>query len=233
MNLDLFWPHLIKESATAKSKNQSIDLAAIKDIEASKNKRNRMLSFFQNETDNGSDLLLEEARRLYDQEIGRRASADNKAGVYIAAVLALLSILITQLPTVLKNDIYLFTQILSITSLSLGVTNLLRALMWAQNVLKVSAFHTLNSLDLLECRKTNEPSLELAKYTLTALRKNYDLTNDKVTYIKMTHALMISASFWLLVLLVTQVATHIFPLLAEKFETIDFLKNIVLCFNFE
>ena len=46
-----------------------------------------------------SEVVLEESRRLFDAEADRRKGADAKAGIYLAAITALIPVLVSLLPT--------------------------------------------------------------------------------------------------------------------------------------
>lgn len=64
----------------------------------------------QEKVDQGSwsdknDVALEEARRLFDAEHERRRGADSKAGLYLAAITALIPILATILPGLWDDQI--------------------------------------------------------------------------------------------------------------------------------
>lgn len=79
------WPRLTLSSTTTDSPQQ------------------RWLRKEQEKVDQGSwtdisDIALEEARRLFDAEHERRRGADSKAGLYLAAITALMPILASILP---------------------------------------------------------------------------------------------------------------------------------------
>ena len=79
------WPRLTLSSTTIDSPQQ------------------RWLRKEQEKVDQGSwtdisDIALEEARRLFDAEHERRRGADSKAGLYLAAITALMPILASILP---------------------------------------------------------------------------------------------------------------------------------------
>lgn len=218
MNWDLFWPHLNTVGSLNQNDLRANDLNKI---------RNLTVQGKQASTEHFSksaNLLLDEARRLYDHELGRKTTADNKAGIYIATVTALFSLLASVTPIIFKGEAATTTVVLSALCMVVGLLNLMRAAIWAQKVLKVNAFHLLGWQDLIQCSKSKDAPLKLAKEILTALRINYDLTNEKVTYIKMTHALMVSASFWLILLLGIQLVGFALPHVLATYDNFDFCK---------
>ncbi|MCF2909827.1 hypothetical protein L1285_15990 [Pseudoalteromonas sp. DL2-H2.2] len=216
MNWDLFWPRLNTGGSLNQNELRAKDLDKIRNL-ALQGKRTSI-----GHCSKSTNLLLDEARRLYDHELGRKTTADNKAGIYIATVTALFSLLASVTPIIFKEATASATVTLSVLCMIVGLLNLMRAALWAQKVLQVNAFHLLGWQDLIQCSKSKDAPLKLTKEILTALRINYDLTNEKVTYIKMTHTLMISASFWLILLLGIQLTGFTLPHLLMIYENFNF-----------
>ena len=200
MNLDLFWPALSQNSNCIKRELLEKDLEQINGLSAN----------------GATGIILDESRRLYDQEQARRATIDSKAGVYIAASTALIPILISLAPVVIKLEMLLEFNILSVLNLltiavfMLALIMLVRCVIWSHQALKVSPFHLLSWKELLKHNNTKALQLQLVKNLLNTLRKNYDLTNDTVTCVKMAHALLTSAMFWLIVGTLIQTASYFF-----------------------
>lgn len=202
MKLDLLWPKLQRQD----NKEPTEEIIHLKKQVIHK----KRFSVRGQEQNNQSDqIVLEELRRLYDQEIDRRASADNKAGIYIASITALLSILIPLLPNILKFDKVTVSSVLSYTFIFLSLCGLFRAAYWSNKVIGVSKYFVLGWKDILKAGNSKSTSTRLIEEILISLIKNYELNNEKVTSIKMTQALMISASFWLLIFAVFQVLSFV------------------------
>jgi len=202
MKLDLLWPILQKHD----NKKQNEELTHLQQRGINK----KRFSIRGQEQNNQKDqIVLEELRRLYDQEIDRRASADNKAGIYIASITALLSILVPLLPNILKFDKVTFSSTLSYIFIFLSLCGLFRAAYWSNKVIGVSKYFVLGWQDILRAGNSKNTTIRLIEEILISLVRNYELNNEKVTSIKMTQALMISASFWLLIFAVFQVLSFI------------------------
>lgn len=200
MNLDLFWPTLSQDSQSIKRELLEKDLELITGLS----------------TNDATGILLDESRRLYDQEQARRSTIDSKAGVYIAVSIALITILLSLAPVVIKLKIPVKFNLLSVLDLltiavfMLALTILVRCVMWSHKALKVSPFHLLNWKELITHNNTKTLQLQLVKKLLSTLRKNYDLTNDTVTCVKMAHALLTSAMFWLIAGILIQTISYFF-----------------------
>ncbi len=188
MNRDLFWPTLVEDSQSIKKELLKKDLEIISGLSAV----------------SSTNIILDESRRLYDQEQERRSTIDSKAGVYLAASTALIPILLSLAPLVVKLEIPIkltLSNTLSfaaIVTFVLALTILVRCVMWSHKALKVSPFHLLNWKQLITHDDTLTLELQLIKKLLSTLRHNYDLTNDTATSVKMAHALLTSAMFWLI-----------------------------------
>lgn len=202
MKSDLLWPILQKQD----NKEPTEEIIYLKKQGIHK----KRFSIKGQEQNNQNDqIVLEELRRLYDQEIDRRASADNKAGIYIASITALLSILVPLLPNILNFDQVTLPSILSYIFIFLSLCGLFRAAYWSNKVIGVSRYFVLGWQDILKARNSKNTSNRLIEEILNSLIRNYELNNEKVTSIKMTQALMISASFWLLIFAVFQVLSFV------------------------
>ncbi|RXE47301.1 hypothetical protein [Chromohalobacter israelensis] len=142
-----------------------------------------------------SDVALEEARRVFDAEQERRRGADTKAGIYLAAITTLMPILVTVFPSLWDEQ---GNKGLSITLLGIFVcalSYLVRAGLWALQTIKVSAAAQLGAGDIADSFNSDCPEEKLVKHLLTAVVFNYNGTNKKVSYIKMTHEYLLRALF--------------------------------------
>lgn len=142
-----------------------------------------------------SDVALEEARRLFDAEHERRRGADSKAGLYLAAITALMPILATVLPDLWEeqNSKTLAGALLGIFIFAL--IYLMRAGLWALQTIKTSAIAQLGAGDIADSFSSDKPEEQLVKQLLSAVINNYNGTNQKISYIKMTHEYLLRAFF--------------------------------------
>ncbi len=134
-----------------------------------------------------SDIALEEARRMYDAEQERRRGADTKAGVYLAAVTALIPVLVSLLPTLWSDKTSKALGALSLAVFALAVAYVLRAGYSAFCVLRVSNAHTVGAGDISRCWRTQQPAASLAKSIAIKVIENYPGNNAKVSHIKLAH----------------------------------------------
>ena len=153
---------------------------------------------------NKSDVALEEARRLFDAEHERRRGADSKAGLYLAAITALIPILATLLPGLWDEQI---SRSLRGTLLGIFICALLylmRAGLWALQTIKTAPAAQLGAGDIAESCSSDKPEEKLVKYLLSAVIYNFTGTNQKISCIKMTHEFLLRAFFCFVVFLATQ-----------------------------
>tara|TARA_R110000851_G_scaffold54241_5_gene128180 strand:- start:1275 stop:1937 length:663 start_codon:yes stop_codon:yes gene_type:complete len=142
-----------------------------------------------------SDVALEEARRLFDAEQERRRGADSKAGLYLAAITALMPILATVLP-----DLWDEEKSKTLAGALLGIfifalIYLMRAGLWALQTIKTSAIEQLGAGDIADSFSSVRPEEQLVKQLLSAVINNYNGTNQKISCIKMTHEYLLRAFF--------------------------------------
>lgn len=190
---EFFWPVLEKLSADEKNKEaESLerDLSKIK----------------ANTWNDSCELALNEAKKLNELEEQRRASADSKAAIYLAAITALAPVLTSLIPgAITKFDGSKFIDGLSFIIFIYALINLLRAALWAFDTLKVSASHRVDVNELTNIWSDDDKKYEvrLIIANLSCVRRNRSGVNLKVTCIKMTHAILlrIFVAFFLLLLI--------------------------------
>lgn len=190
---EFFWPILEKLSDDEKNKEAEIlekDLSKIK----------------ANTWNDSCELALNEAKKLNELEEQRRASADSKAAIYLAAITALAPVLTSLIPgAITKFDGNKFIDGLSFIIFIYALINLLRAALWAFDTLKVSASHRVDVNELTNIWSDDDKKYEtrLVIANLSCVRRNRNGVNLKVTCIKMTHALLlrIFVAFFLLILI--------------------------------
>jgi hypothetical protein len=151
-----------------------------------------------------SDVALEEARRLFDAEQERRRGADNKAGIYLAAITALIPVLAALLPSLWGNNIDKVFAGLSLLAFVFALLYLLRAGIWAFNTLRVSGFSQLGPGDIAESWQAENPEEQLTKHLLRSVIYNFDGTNQKVSRIKMAHEYLLRSFFCFVAFLAVQ-----------------------------
>ncbi|GIU32525.1 hypothetical protein L2719_10125 [Shewanella schlegeliana] len=193
MNADLFWPTLTRNNNNIADKvNEDICK-----IQNSKPKSART-------------VVLDEARRLYDQEQNRRSTTDSKAGIYIAISTALIPTLLSLTPFIMSGERPIVLNFIILCSFLLSIITLSRCALWSHEALQVSPFYQLDWKVLISSKSTKKLEICLAKQLLCNLRKNYELTNEAVTCIKMAHALVTSAWIWLFICILVRLFSYIY-----------------------
>lgn len=181
-----------------------------------------------------SEIALEEARRMYDAEQERRRGADTKAGVYLAAVTALIPVLVSLLPTLWSDKTSKALGALSLAVFALAVAYVLRAGYSAFCVLRVSNAHTVGAGDISRCWSTHQPAASLAKSIAIKVIENYPGNNAKVSHIKLAHDYLLRAFFVFTVLLAVQA---LWPCAAWVIEEVaklvapEAIRPVMMCFS--
>ena len=181
-----------------------------------------------------SEIALEEARRMYDAEQERRKGADTKAGVYLAAVTALIPVLVSLLPTLWSDKASKALGALSLAVFALAVAYILRAGYSAFCVLRVRNAHTVGAGDISRCWSTQQPVASLAKSIAIKVIENYPGNNAKVSHIKLAHDYLLRAFFVFTVLLAVQA---LWPCAAWVIEEVaklvapEAIRPVMMCFS--
>lgn len=183
----------------------------------------------------GGDVALEEARRIFDAESERRSSADSKAGIYLAVITALIPVLTSLLPNLWGSGIHVVLGSLSLLMFGISVAYLIGAGWWAFKTIKVAISHTISPYDIAMSWKTDSPEQGLAKRLSKAVIANYDRVNEKVLFIKMTHAYLLRSFFGFVALLLIQASwpmgASIVDVVFEYFESSEKLPSLIMCFS--
>lgn len=181
-----------------------------------------------------SEIALEEARRMYDAEQERRKGADTKAGVYLAAVTALIPVLVSLLPTLWSDKTSKALGALSLVVFALAVAYVLRAGYSAFCVLRVSNAHTVGAGDISRCWSTPQPAASLAKSIAIKVIENYPGNNAKVRHIKLAHDYLLRAFFVFTVLLAVQALWPCATWVIEEVSKLmapDVRQPLMMCFS--
>ncbi|MBP5089925.1 hypothetical protein HUS91_31110 [Pseudomonas chlororaphis] len=181
-----------------------------------------------------SDAALEEARRLFDAEVDRRKGADAKAGIYLAAITALIPVLVSLLPNLWGDKINKVLGFISLIVFTGAVAYLLTAGAWAFRTLKVAGFAQIGPGEVADCWKKPLPTVQLAKQLARAALYNYPLGNRKVDGIKMTHEYLLRAFLSFTLLMVIQITWPVGAWVVEeitKFLKPEIAHPLIMCFS--
>ena len=181
-----------------------------------------------------SEVVLEESRRLFDAEVDRRKGADAKAGIYLAAITALIPVLVSLLPTLWSDKSSKWLGCLGLFIFVWAVAYLLRAGAWAFRTLQVAGFVQLGPGELVKSWNKKKPKAALAKQLSRAVLCNYPLVNRKVSGIKMTHEYLLRAFLSFTILLVLQVMWPVGAWVVEEGQKLmnpNLLSPLIMCFS--
>ena len=181
-----------------------------------------------------SEVVLEESRRLFDAEVDRRKGADAKAGIYLAAITALIPVLVSLLPTLWSDKSNKWLGCLGLFIFVWAVAYLLRAGAWAFRTLQVAGFAQLGPGELVKSWSKKTPKAALAKQLSSAVLYNYPLVNRKVSGIKMTHEYLLRAFLSFTILLVLQVMWPVGTWVVDEGQKLispNPLSPLIMCFS--
>lgn len=170
---EAFWPHVRRETTTERAEET---LARLSDLAAIKN------CDWEKET----EVALDQARLLAEQESDRKRSAENKASIYLAVIAAIVPVLASLL-TDFFNDgfsaLALAFRTISIILFVLGTLYLIMSGVWAFRTLSVSTHARVDAADLVAAWQMPKPSTRLISELLSATRYNRSGVNKKMDYI--------------------------------------------------
>ena len=181
-----------------------------------------------------SEVVLEESRRLFDAEVDRRKGADAKAGIYLAAITALIPVFVSLLPTLWSDKSSKWLGCLGLFIFVWAVAYLLRAGAWAFRTLQVAGFAQLGPGELVKSWNKKTPKAALAKQLSSAVLYNYPLVNRKVSGIKMTHEYLLWAFLSFTILLVLQVMWPVGTWVVDEGQKLispNPLSPLIMCFS--
>ncbi|CAN7610381.1 hypothetical protein [Devosia sp. LjRoot3] len=168
---DFFWPTLerLSQGETEAAASALVaDLNAIHAIESA------------------SSSLLEEARRLTDQETATRASIETRGGIYLATIGTLIPIIVFVADAVTTGTSTTIQNIIIIIMSVVASLYLFGAGRWALKALAIDSYHRFGVSDFRATFASKTPELVLAKALLQAVRHNRAVINQRVTSIRIT-----------------------------------------------
>lgn len=186
---DFFWPTLERPSREDQEDAEMALEADIKSIAAIA------------ASDANGLLLLDEARRLNDDESTTRSSVEARGGIYLATIGALIPIVIFVADALTGDSVPLPVSIAKIVLSLIAIAYLVGALRWSFKALSVGTYHRVGVRDVPTIAATADPALSLTKELLEAHRRNRPAINAKVTAIKMAELFMWRSIMVLLALL--------------------------------
>ncbi|MCJ1888251.1 hypothetical protein LNN38_25585 [Pseudomonas sp. LA21] len=156
-----------------------------------------------------TDAALDEARRIYDAEAERRRGADNKAGIYLAAITALIPVLASLVANLWSEKTSALIGGLTLVIFVFSTLYLVRAGGWAFKTLKVAISNQTSPGDIFVSWKKPNPKQELAKQLCRSVISNYRGVNNKVACITMAHQFLLRAFLTFALLLAIQAISPI------------------------
>ena len=178
---EFFWPRLLKPTTLQledQASQQGHDLQLIKDAK----------------WDTHTEIALECARALNEQETERKRSSESKASIYLAVIAAIFPVLVS-LPKDLYGDelpgMSAGWQTVLLGLFVLGVMYLVRSGIWAFRTLAVSTHNRIDATDIVHLWEESNANNALIRDLLITTRMNREGVNAKVAYIKMAHAFLL------------------------------------------
>lgn len=179
--VEFFWPRLSRPTTLQledQASNQTHDLQLIKDAK----------------WDTHTEMALECARALHEQETERKRSSESKASIYLAVIAAIFPVLVS-LPKDLYGeefpDMSAGWQTVLLGFFVLGVVYLVRSGIWAFRTLAVSTHNRIDATDIVHLWGEPDANRALIRDLLITTRMNRAGVNAKVAYIKMAHAFLL------------------------------------------
>jgi hypothetical protein len=193
--VEFFWPRLSTPTTLQlqeKANQHGQDLQLIKDAK----------------WDTHTEIALECARALNEEETERKRSSENKASIYLAVIAAIFPVLIS-LPKDLYGDqlpgMSAGWQTAFLGLFVLGVLYLVSSGIWAFRTLAVSTHNRIDATDIVHLWGERDASSALIRDLLTTTRMNRDGVNAKVAFIKMAHAFLLRTFIAFAILLLVAV----------------------------
>lgn len=151
--------------------------------------------------DKAPAAALEQANRIMDGELERRKNAEAKATTYLAVLAALVPVTLSIEAAEWDHKTGPAPEWLRLTILIIAVIYTAAAGWFAFRALQVSGVHVVGVYDLAKAWQTANGAQKLAESTARHIQASHGAINAKVTSIKVTHAHLIRAFFFFILLL--------------------------------
>lgn len=151
---------------------------------------------------------LEQASRIMDAELERRKSAEGKATTYLAVLAALVPVTLSIEAAEWDQKTGPAPEWVRLTILIIAVIYTGAAGWYAFKALQVSGIHVIGVYDLAKAWQGSNGQQRLAESTAKHIQASHRAINAKVTSIKVTHAHLIRAFFFFIVLLLLDPVTY-------------------------
>lgn len=151
---------------------------------------------------------LEQASKIMDAELERRKSAESKATTYLAVLAALVPVTLSIEAAEWDKKTGPAPEWLRLTILVIAVIYTGAAGWYAFKALQVTGIHVIGVYDLAKAWQGSNGQQRLAESTAKHIRASHAAINAKVTSIKVTHAHLIRAFFFFIVLLLLDPVTY-------------------------
>ena len=194
---DLFWPRLDPDTEADRRKDEESYIEHINKIEEAHWEP--------------IEPILEQARILALREENRNKTAETKASIYIAALIAF-SPLTATLIVQIYNSFQGWQLSILIVLFLLVVHYFMQAISWALKAIKVAPLDRVDVIQLCNLSEKNKNEIVLCKEILKVVRKNWKFTNTKVDKVKMAHENLRCLLFSFVLLLILAGSMKIFPI---------------------
>lgn len=135
-----------------------------------------------------TEVLLDEARRIIDDEDSRRSGADTRAATYLALVGVLAPILAALAPAATEPGKDIARSMVSFVLFAAAGGYLFGCGYWSFRALEVTRMGRVDFGDIIKASKEAAPSAYLIRSALKCLLFSRAHVNGKITCIKMAHA---------------------------------------------
>ncbi len=138
--------------------------------------------------DKDVEVLLDEARRLFDAESERRKGADARATSYLTVLGVLIPLLAAVAPSALGPTNDVAKTLVTLVLFAAAAGYLFGGAVWAFLTLRISVSYRMDAIDLVNIWATPARKTDLVKGLLSCVRYERRGVNEKVSFIKMAHA---------------------------------------------
>ena len=199
---DIFWPRLDPDTEVDRYKDEKRYIDDINKIEEAHW--------------DPIEPVLEQARILDLREENRNKTAETKASIYLAALIAFSPLTATVIVQIYNS--FQGWQLFILTFLFfLVVIYFMRAIFWALKAIKPAPVDRVDVIQLCDLYKNNKNAVVLCKNILKAVRTNWKFTNIKIDSVNMAHENLRCLLFSFVLLLIVAGSMKMYPMLHEFF----------------